>query len=132
MNEEQDLFDDMLRDLMQEADVERAPANFTQSVMGRISADAKRSVRKSIPLISRRGWIGIAASTLVLTLLGIFGLPGKNQPIAERPEVAKALQATSSVFEHIQVPLILAMSITAVTLLFALDRYLSNRRNQAL
>lgn len=132
MNEEKDLFDDMLRDLIQEAGLERAPANFTQAVMGQISAQASKSARRSTPLISRWGWIGIAASTIVLSILGVFGLPGSTEPLAGRPAVDHALQTTTSLLEHIQVPVILAISITAIALLFALDRYLDNRRNQTL
>jgi len=132
MNEEKDLFDDMLRDLMQEAGVERAPANFTQAVMGQVSAASNRLAPKPKPLISRWGWIGIAASTVLIAVVGIFGLPGSRNAIVDRPAVTKALQSTSSLFEHIQVPTILAVSILAIAVLFAVDRYLGNRRDQAL
>jgi hypothetical protein len=130
MNDELDPFDDFMRDMVQEAGLEHAPSNFTQSVMGQIAAQgAAKPPRQWAPLISKTGWIGIAASVVAAVLASVVMLKpnGKTSTIAVGAE--KAIGSFVGFFDNLEFPLLLVTSVAAIALLVALDRILSGRRD---
>jgi hypothetical protein len=128
MNENRDEFDDMMRELMQEAGLERAPGNFTQAVMGQIAAEQAIPKRTWKPIITRRGWVSIAAGVMVATVSAFLFLSPSKKPIPGKETVDQALSQAAGLFENIQVPAILGLSLVAIMLLFALDQGLSRRQ----
>ena len=128
MNEEMDQFDDLLREVMKESGLEKAPSNFTISVMNQIAAQPVVAKRTWKPIISLRGWIGIAASLVLTTVLVIFFL----QPYSGAPgneHVEQAMNGISGFFANLQFPLVLVTSLAALAGLFGLDQFLA-KRNQ--
>jgi hypothetical protein len=128
-----DRLDDFLHEIMQEGGLERAPGGFTQQVMAQITAEqaAKRAAPAKVrwrPVISRWGWVGIAASLMVVLVLTL-GLPWKSgvRELPGKAAVSKAMDATVSAFGSLEFPAILVMCVAAVFLLFALDRVLAVR-----
>ena len=132
MKPELDQFDDFMRDIVQDAGIERAPANFTQAVMGQISADLAKAKRASKPLISRRGWIGIAASIALIAVGMVAFLQPATTTSPTTQKFANALDSFTGLFDQLQFPMVLVLTALAITLLFGLERMFKHRKNSAL
>lgn len=130
MNEEHDQFDDFLREVLHEAGPEQAPAHFTQSVMGRITAETARAQRSWKPLISPIGWAAIAACVIALVVLSVVMAPAATQPqpLPGAAQTQQAVETVSSLFGSMQVPTILVSAAIAVLLLFGFERVLARGR----
>jgi negative regulator of sigma E activity len=126
MNEEMDQFDDLLREVMKESGLEKAPSNFTISVMNQIAAQPVATKRNWKPIISLRGWIGIAASLVLTTVLVIFFLQ-PNSAAPGNEHVEQAMNGINGFFANLQFPLVLVTSLAALVGLFGLDQFLAKR-----
>ena len=58
--------------------MESPPSGFTDRVMQNIQLESTAYVKRSSPLISKAGWIGIAASLTLLIVLVFFGSSGES------------------------------------------------------
>lgn len=132
MIDERDDLDDMMRDLMQEAGLERAPSNFTQAVMGQIAAETAKAKPRWKPIISLRGWIAIGTGLVASSVAAIVLLQPSNRELPGKEQVQQAVNQASSMMESINVPTILALSATAIAALFMLDRMLTRRQNNSI
>ena len=65
--------DRLVSEIMKEYQMENPGEGFTDKVMQSIELESSVSVLKSSPLISKAGWIGIAASLAVLIAYLFFG-----------------------------------------------------------
>jgi hypothetical protein len=127
MNTEHDQFDDFMRDLLHEGGLEQAPDNFTQAVMGQIAAEAAPARRAPKPLISRWGWIGIAASMVITCIVSLVLSKPSGKPLPGQAQAEAAIDGFMGFFGTLQFPTILVMSTLAIVLLFGLDRVLKRR-----
>lgn len=65
--------DRLMSDIMKDFTMEQPPEGFTERVMQNIQLVDQHKVFSSGPLISRAGWIGIAAGLAALVILVLFG-----------------------------------------------------------
>jgi hypothetical protein len=133
MMEEKDRLDDFLHEIIQEGGLERAPGGFTQQVMAEVVAEAAPARVRWRPVISRWGWVGIAAM-LVVGLFVVLGLPwGDSRDLfpGGKDAVANAMDATVNGLSSLKVPGLLMMCVAAGFLLVALDRFLGRRMARA-
>jgi hypothetical protein len=102
-------------------------------VMAEITAPQAAPARSRWkPVISWRGWIGIAASLVAIIAIG-FGLPQVSfeTTLPVKAAAGKAFDASVNALESIQFPAMLALCIGAIFLLFTLDRLLSRRMRRS-
>ena len=132
MIDERDELDDLMRDLLQEAGLERAPSNFTQAVMGQLAAETAKPRARWKPIISLRGWIAIGTGIVASSVAAIVLLQPSDRALPGQEQVQTAVNQASSLLESINVPTILALSVAAMAALFVLDRVLTHRQKNTM
>lgn len=126
MKTEKDEFEDFLQEWMQEGGLEEAPTGFTQRVMAEIAITQAAQRSRWKPVITRKGWMGIAAAVAIATLVGM-GLPWSSSPTPAHVAAEKALDASMGWMGSLRFPSLLLICVATVFLLFALERWLSRK-----
>ena len=122
---EADAMDDLIRELMLEAGEEQAPADFTDQVMGRISAlETQPAYWK--PVISRWGWIGIALSFIALVAIALFGFRGPGSTNFTE-NASQRMDAVGEFFGSWEISSVYVFAVLAILGLASFDYFVRRR-----
>jgi hypothetical protein len=125
--------DRITREMFENGGLESPSASFTNNVMSSIEM-AHEPVFQPTPLISKKGWIMLAASVVALvTLIVLFGVDSAA-PTVSSPIVAKgsemltgALNALGSSLAGAKLPMMAGVIFLSLLMLLGLDQLLKKK-----